>query len=65
MLVHDTEDEDVPINISRAFVEARRNDVVPPTLIEIPNATHMDLIDPETAAGAKVIDTVLRTMVVC
>jgi acetyl esterase/lipase len=60
VLVHGTEDEDVPIAISRAFVEARRNDPVPPTLIEIPDAKHMDLIDPESVAGAKVMEIVLR-----
>ncbi len=53
VLVHGTEDEDVPIAISRAFVEAHRGDEVPPTLIEIPHATHMDLIDPETSGRAE------------
>ena len=60
VLVHGTDDEDVPIAISRAFVEARCNDPVPPTLIEIPDAKHMDLIDPESSAGAKVIEIVLQ-----
>ena len=62
ILVHAGEDEDVPIAISRRFVEARSHDAVPPTLIEIPNATHMELIDPESAAGARVIQTVLQSM---
>jgi acetyl esterase/lipase len=62
VLVHGSEDEVVPIAIARAFIEARRNDPVPPTLIEIPNAMHMDLIDPESQAGAKVIETVLRSI---
>ncbi len=62
VLVHGSEDEDVPIAISQAFVEARRNDPVPPTLIELPNAKHMDLIDPEAAAGVNVIEIVLRSI---
>lgn len=63
ILVHGTEDEVVPIAISRAFVAARSHDPVPPTLVEIPKATHMDLIDPENAAGAEVIDIVRRLTV--
>lgn len=61
VLVHGSEDEDVPIAISRAFVAVHGEDPVPPTLIEIPNAAHMDLIDPETSAGRKVIEIVLRS----
>ena len=60
MLVHGTADEDVPIAISQTFVNARSNDPDPPTLIEIPNAGHMDLIDPESPAGLMVLDLVLR-----
>ena len=63
VLVHDIEDEDVPIGMSRAYVEAHRSDPMPPTLIEIAHATHMDLIDPEFPAGAQVIDVVLRMIV--
>ena len=60
VLVHGTEDEVVPIAISRAYVAARKNDPEPPTLIEIPKATHMELIDPESPAGASVIELVVR-----
>lgn len=59
VLVHDLDDEDVPISISRAFVERHRHDPLPPTLIEIPNAAHMDLVDPNTSAGQRVIEIVL------
>ena len=62
VVVHDTGDEDVPIKISRAFIEGRRNDAEPPLLIEIRNAKHMDLIDPESKAGAQVIEIVLRSL---
>ena len=60
LLVHGTADEDVAIAISRAFVEARKCDSHPPSLIEIPNAGHMDLIDAESPAGAMVLDLVLQ-----
>lgn len=62
VLVHGTDDEDVPISISRAFVETCKNDPLPPVLIEIPNSTHMDLIDPGSTPGARVIAIVLRLM---
>jgi acetyl esterase/lipase len=62
VLVHGSQDEVVPIVISQAFVEARSKDPVPPTLIEIPNAKHMDLIDPESSATNKVIEIVLRSV---
>jgi acetyl esterase/lipase len=59
-LVHGTEDEDVPIDIARAFVLARQNDPERPSLLEIPNIGHMDLIDPESPAGSTVIDLITR-----
>lgn len=59
-LVHGTEDEDVPIDIARAFIWTRQNDPQPPSLVEIPEAGHMDLIDPESSAGLIVIDLVTR-----
>jgi acetyl esterase/lipase len=62
VLVHGTEDEVVPIAISRSYIEARQRDPQPPTLIEIPHATHMDLIDPQSVAGAQVLEIVLRAM---
>ena len=58
-VVHGSEDEVVPIAISRTFVQARRGDSMPPTLIEIPGAGHMELIDPKTPAGAMVIDLIV------
>jgi pimeloyl-ACP methyl ester carboxylesterase len=58
LLVHGTNDEDVPIDITRAFMWTRRNHPEPPSLLEIPGAGHMDLIDPESSAGLSVIDLV-------
>ncbi len=60
VLVHGTADEDVPIAISRTFVEACKRDPEPPSFIEIPNAGHMDLIDPESPAGAMILNLVLK-----
>jgi acetyl esterase/lipase len=60
VLVHGTEDEDVPIDIARAFMWTRQNDPQPPILLEIPDAGHMDLIDPDSPAGLTVIDFVTR-----
>ena len=59
-IVHGTEDEDVPIEISRAFMLARQNDPQPPILLELPNVGHMDLIDPGSPAGSGVMDLVSR-----
>jgi acetyl esterase/lipase len=59
-IVHGTKDEDVPIGITRAFMRARQNDPERPSLLEIPDAGHMDPIDPESPAGLIVIDLVTR-----
>jgi pimeloyl-ACP methyl ester carboxylesterase len=59
-IVHGTKDEDVPIDIARAYILARQNDPEPPSLLEIPDAGHMDLIDPESPAGSTVIDLITR-----
>ena len=60
VIVHGTKDEDVPIDIARAFMRARQNEPERPSLLEIPDAGHMDLIDPESPAGLIVIDLVTR-----
>jgi acetyl esterase/lipase len=60
LIVHGTNDEDVPIDLTRAFMWTRRNHPEPPSLLEIPDAGHMDLIDPESPAGLTVIDLVTR-----
>jgi acetyl esterase/lipase len=60
IIVHGANDEDVPIEISQPFVRTRQNDPKPPTLLEIPSAGHMDLIDPESPAGITVIDLATR-----
>jgi acetyl esterase/lipase len=60
VIVHGTKDEDVPIDITRAFMRARQYDSEPPSLLEIRDAFHMDLIDPNSPAGLTVIDLVTR-----
>jgi len=60
VIVHGTKDEDVPIDITQAFMLARQNDPERPILLELPNIGHMDLIDPESPAGLIVIDLVTR-----
>jgi acetyl esterase/lipase len=62
IVVHGGNDKIVPISISRAFVEDRKGDPVPPTLIEIPSAGHFDLIDPESDAWPIVLEVVLQLL---
>jgi len=59
-IVHGTEDQDVPIEITWAFMQARQNDSQPASLLELPDAGHMDLIHPESPAGLTVIDLVTQ-----
>lgn len=65
-LIHDSADQDVPVAFSRDYVEAKQKktgklgeDV---HLIEIFGATHMDLVDPQSAAWKRVEDTVLASV---
>jgi acetyl esterase/lipase len=52
LLVHGTEDEPVPIQLSRTFA-----DVHPwATLTELPGTGHFEFLDPTTAAWAAVVD---------
>ena len=60
VIVHGTKDEDVPIEIARAFIRARHKDPEPPRLLEMPATGHMDLIDPESPTGLTVVDLVAR-----
>jgi acetyl esterase/lipase len=62
IVVHGTKDEIVPISMSRAFVEARKSDPVPPRLIEIPDANHFDLIDPESSEWPIVLELVFQLL---
>jgi pimeloyl-ACP methyl ester carboxylesterase len=60
VIVHGTTDEEVPIDIVRSFMQAQQNYPQRPSLLEIPDAGHMDLIDPESPIGLIVIDLLTR-----
>ncbi len=52
MLIHGTQDEDVPIEISRRYCEAAAAAGDDVHLIELAAAAHMDFVDPATEAHA-------------
>jgi acetyl esterase/lipase len=58
ILVHGTADEVVPLNLSVQFMQARSLDVRRATLVSIPGADHMELIDPESTAWPIVMEAV-------
>jgi acetyl esterase/lipase len=60
VIVHGTKDEDVPIDIARAYISARQKDPEPPSLLEMVDTDHMDLIDPQSSAGLTVIGLIAR-----
>src|SRR4051812_31286674 len=62
VLLHGTHDDVVPLSLSQSFVEKRRADAGGVELHELPNATHMDLIDPQAAAWPTVIGAVERLL---
>lgn len=58
VILHGTKDEDVPLELSRSFVEARHGDSGKVELRELAGATHFDLIDPESQAWPAVLAAV-------
>jgi acetyl esterase/lipase len=60
ILVHGALDETVPVSLSRRFLERQAADRENLRLVEIADAEHMDLIDPESAAWATVLECVLH-----
>jgi acetyl esterase/lipase len=60
VLIHGAGDDVVPISLSHAFLKARGDDPGKVELIELPNASHMDVIDPTSRAWPTVRDAVLR-----
>jgi hypothetical protein len=60
ILVHGALDETVPVSLSRRFLERQAADRENLRLVEIAGAEHMDLVDPESAAWATVLDCVLH-----
>jgi acetyl esterase/lipase len=60
VLVHGTEDDVVPISLSRKFVDERRSDAGEARLVEVEGAGHFDLIDPKSTTFATVLTTVVE-----
>jgi acetyl esterase/lipase len=54
VVVHGTNDDDVPVRFSRDYVTTKNNRGERVRLVEIPNADHFDLIDPASAAWDEV-----------
>lgn len=57
-ILHGRKDDIVPISLSLAYMEARKNDVGKVSLIDLPSADHFDLIDPESAVWPIVSDSI-------
>jgi acetyl esterase/lipase len=50
LIIHGTEDVDVPVDLSRRYVAAAQAAGDPVTWLELPQASHMELIDPQGPA---------------
>jgi acetyl esterase/lipase len=59
-LIHGTLDDVVPVALSQSFLEQRRADRGQVELIELSDAGHFDLIDPQAPAFKIVLESVLR-----
>ncbi|MDP9268456.1 MAG: alpha/beta fold hydrolase [Acidobacteriota bacterium] len=59
-LIHGTHDDVVPIALSQSFLAQRRADHGPVELVELADAGHLDLIDPQAPAFKIVLQSVLR-----
>ncbi|MQY04654.1 alpha/beta hydrolase family protein [Actinomadura macrotermitis] len=59
LVVHGTADEDVPIELSRRYAEAAGREAV---LLTLPDADHMDVITPGTAAWARIAEELGRLL---
>ncbi|MGC4880139.1 alpha/beta hydrolase family protein [Micromonospora sp. DT43] len=61
VVVHGSEDQQVPVAMSRDFVAAARAAGSDIALVELPGCEHFGLIDPESSAWPRVLD-VLRSL---
>ena len=61
-LVHGLEDEIVPLQLSRNYVEARSADRTAPELVTMEGANHFDVIDPEAPAFSVVRECVRKLL---
>ncbi len=55
LLIHGTDDQIVPLELSRAFLSSRSLDPVPPRLIELPGGDHFTVIDPQAQFWCSVL----------
>ncbi len=58
ILIHGLDDDTVPITNSLAFAEARKHDSGVVRLADLKQATHLDLIDPQSQAWPVVLAAV-------
>ena len=58
LLIHGTEDPNVPVELSRRYAERARNYGDPVELVEMPDTEHFELIDPRLLQGLAVLERV-------
>jgi acetyl esterase/lipase len=61
-LIHGTDDDTVPVEFSREYVQQKKKSGEPVQLIEIYGCGHFDLIDPDSAAFKQVTAAVLSAV---
>jgi len=61
-IIHGTEDDIVPIELSRRYAQKKAKSHEDVKLLEIPNAGHFELIDPRTAAWKTVEQNILELL---
>jgi acetyl esterase/lipase len=61
-LIHGTDDDTVPVEFSREYVQHKKKSGEPAQLIEIHGCGHFDLIDPDSAAFKQVRAAVLSAL---
>ena len=62
VLIHGTNDDNVPIEVSQAYVKAAQSVNDPITYIELKGVDHFDVIDPHSAAWATTIKELQKLM---
>lgn len=60
LVLHGTPDEDVPVEISRRYARAAAAAGDQLTFMELPDAAHMDFVDPASGATAMLFDWLVR-----
>jgi dipeptidyl aminopeptidase/acylaminoacyl peptidase len=60
VLIHGAKDDVVPVDFSRTYLQLKKEHGEHVKLIEIPNAGHYELIDPESQEWAQVSQAVQK-----